>query len=51
MEDKKNKITKKKWEVTLPVFIMNSKIDRFHMTSQRQCWCFKQITWELDFFM
>ena len=42
---------KKKLKVTLPVFIMNSKIDRFHMTSRRPYWCSKQIMWELDSFL
>ena len=23
-------------------------IERFHMTSRRPCWCFKQILWELN---
>ena len=33
------------------IFIMNSKIDRFHMTSRRPYWCSKQIIWELDSFL
>ena len=48
MKDKKKK---KKLQVTLPLFIMISKIDRFHMTSRRPCWCSKQIVWELDSFL
>ena len=46
-----NTMKEKKLKVTVPVFIMNSKIDRFHMTSRRPYWCSKQIVWELDSFL
>ena len=47
-----NTMKEKKLKVTLPVqVIMNSKIDRFHITSRRQYCCFKQIMWELDSFL
>ena len=46
-----NTMKEKKLKVTVPVFIMNSKIDRFHMTSRRPYWCSKQIVWELGSFL